>query len=81
MVIRIRIFGALAKQLDARDIQVDVAEPVSVRAVNQALAAKYPSQSAFFSGARLAVNHAFGRADTPIGCTDEVALIELVGGG
>jgi molybdopterin synthase catalytic subunit len=52
-----------------------------VRDVNQALAAKHPSKAAFFQSARLAVNHAFAAPSSPVQQGDEVALIELVGGG
>ena len=81
MTIRVLIFGSLARELSCKDIAVDVAEPATVRDVNQALAAKHPFKAAFFQSARLAVNHAFAKPDAPVQPNDEVALIELVGGG
>ena len=81
MTIRVLIFGSLARELSCKDIAVDVAAPATARDVNQALASKHPSKAAFFQSARLAVNHAFAAPDSPVQQGDEVALIELVGGG
>ena len=81
MTIRVLIFGSLARELSCKDIAVDVAESATVRDVNQAIAAKHPSKAAFFQSARLAVNHAFAAPSSPVQQGDEVALIELVGGG
>ena len=46
-----------------------------------ALAARYPHKSTFFRAARLAVNHAFQPTGAPLRAGDEIAVIELVGGG
>ena len=81
MTIRVLIFGSLARELSCKDSAVDVAEPATVGDVNQALAAKHPFKAAFFQSARLAVNHAFAVPNSPVQQGDEVALIELVGGG
>ena len=81
MTIRVLIFGSLARELSCKDIAVDVSESATVCDINQALASKHPSKAAFFQSARLAVNHAFAKPDAPVQPTDEVALIELVGGG
>jgi molybdopterin converting factor small subunit len=81
MTIRVLIFGALAREVSCKEITIDVTAPATVRDINQALAAKHPSKAAFFRSARLAVNHAFAKPDAPVQPTDEVALIELVGGG
>ena len=81
MTIRVLIFGSLARELSCKDIAVDVAELATVRDVNQALAAKHPFKAAFFQSARLAVNHVFAAPSSPVQQGDEVALIELVGGG
>ena len=81
MTVRVLIFGALARELSCREIVVEVQTPASVRGVNQALAERYPAKSAFFRGARLAVNHSFAPQDAAVQPGDEVALIELVGGG
>ena len=81
MTIRVLIFGSLARELSCKDIAVDVSKSATVCDINQALASKHPSKAAFFQSARLAVNHAFAKPDAPVQPNDEVALIELVGGG
>jgi molybdopterin converting factor small subunit len=81
MVFRVLIFGPLARELACASITVDVPDNASARDVSDALAACYPHKSTFFRGARLAVNHAFQPEETPLQAGDEIALIELVGGG
>jgi len=81
MVFRVLIFGSLAREFSCASIAVDVPDNASVRDVNEALAVRYPHKSTFFRGARLAVNHSFRSADVPLRAGDEIALIELVGGG
>ena len=81
MIVHVLIFGELARELSCKEIVIDVESTAKVRDVNLALAAKFPAKSQFFQTARLAVNHAFTSPDSPINATDEVALIELVGGG
>ncbi len=81
MKVRVLIFGELARELSCKEIAVDVQSPAQVRDVNLALAEEFPAKSQFFQAARLAVNHAFTSPDSPIKASDEVALIELVGGG
>ena len=81
MVFRVLIFGSLARELACTAIAVDVPNNAVLRDVNEALALRHPHKAAFFRGARLAVNHAFQRADAPLGAHDEIAVVELVGGG
>ena len=81
MVFRVLIFGSLAREFSCASITVDVPDNASVRDVSEALAVRYPLKSTFFRGARLAVNHSFRSADVPLRAGDEIALIELVGGG
>jgi len=81
MTIRVLIFGALAREMSCKELVVDVCAHATVRDVNASLAAKFPPKAAFFHSARLAVNHTFAMPDAPVQPTDEVALIELVGGG
>ncbi|MEI6474934.1 MAG: MoaD/ThiS family protein [Planctomycetota bacterium] len=81
MVFRVLIFGSLARELSCASIAVEVPDSASVRDVNEALAACHPHKSTFFRGARLAVNHSFRPADAPLRAGDEIALVELVGGG
>lgn len=81
MVFRVLIFGSLARELSCASIAVDVPDNASVRDVNEALAARYPHKSTFFRAARLAVNHAFQPTGAPLRAGDEIAVVELVGGG
>ena len=81
MVFRVLIFGSLARELSCASIAVDVPDNASVRDVNEALAACHPHKATFFRGARLAVNHSFRSVDAPLRACDEIALVELVGGG
>ncbi len=81
MVFRVLIFGSLAHELSCASIAVDVPDNGSARDVNEALAARYPHKATFFRGARLAVNHAFQSAEVPLHAGDEIAVVELVGGG
>ncbi|MSR04031.1 MAG: molybdopterin synthase sulfur carrier subunit [Phycisphaerales bacterium] len=81
MVFRVLIFGSLARELSCASIAVDVPDNASVRDVNEALAASHPHKATFFRGARLAVNHSFRSVDEPLRAGDEIALVELVGGG
>ena len=81
MVFRVLIFGSLAREISCASIAVDVPDNASVRDVNEALAVRYPHKSAFFRAARLAVNHAFQPTGAPLRAGDEIAVIELVGGG
>ena len=81
MVFRVLIFGSLARELSCASIAVDVPDNASVRDVNEALAASHPHNATFFRGARLAVNHSFRSVDAPLRAGDEIALVELVGGG
>ena len=78
---RVLIFGSLARELSCASIAVDVPDNASVRDVNEALAASHPHKATFFRGARLAVNHSFRSVDAPLRAGDEIALVELVGGG
>ena len=81
MVFRVLIFGSLARELSCASIAVDVPDNASVRDVNEALAASHPHKATFFRGARLAVNHSFRSVDAPLRAGEEIALVELVGGG
>lgn len=81
MAVRVLIFGSLAQELGAREVILDVASPCAGQDVNIALAARFPARAAFFRAARLAVNGSFANADQAIAPGDEVAVIELVGGG
>lgn len=78
---RVLIFGSLARELSCRDIEISVPEGSTVRDANEALAALHPHKAAFLRSARLALNHAFRPAETVLRPGDELAVIELVGGG
>lgn len=81
MVFRVLIFGSLARELSCRDIEIDLPDGATVRDANEALAVLHPHRASFLGSARLAVNHAFRPAETVLRAGDELAVIELVGGG
>lgn len=75
------LFGPAARAAGASSARVRVPEAATVEAVLRALAVQRPEIAFALPGARLAVNHAFARADAPVRAGDEVALIAMVSGG
>jgi molybdopterin converting factor small subunit len=81
MLVRVLVFGPLKFDLGGPSIDIDLPEPGTVASLRLALAARFPSRAALLRTARLAINQAFAAPDQPIRAGDEIALIELVGGG
>lgn len=79
--VRVLLFGPAARAAAAPSVVVRVSTPSSAAAVLHALGAQHPALAFALAHARLAVNHAIVPGDTPVGETDEVALIALVDGG
>ncbi len=75
------MFGTLAQELGRHAVAVDVPSPVTVQAVTHALARLFPARATLFEQARIAINSAFAQPDDAVHPGDEVAVIELVGGG
>jgi molybdopterin converting factor small subunit len=82
MEIEVLLFGPQATLAGARSVRVSLVDqqPKSVT-VLEALALQLPELGPSLKTSRLAVNHAFAAADTPISPSDEVALIGMVSGG
>lgn len=81
MHIRVLIFGRLAQTMGTRHLRVDISEPATIGAINEALAHLHPESADWFRAARLAINGSFADRAHPVAPHDEIALIELVSGG
>lgn len=85
MTVRVLMFGPLAQELGERSVDVSVraAEGGAARVedVRAALAARFPSRAGLLGAARLAVNGRIAGEGEVVREADEVAVIELVGGG
>lgn len=81
MTIRVLLFGPLARGLDARVIELSLPDGAALRDANAALAQRHPSRAPLLAHARLAVNGRFAPPDLALRDGDELAVIELVGGG
>jgi molybdopterin converting factor small subunit len=81
MRVDVLLFGPLSQSASSDRVSVEVAgETTTAGEVLHALGAM-PLFSGGLSGFRIAVNHAFATADTPIRESDEVAMIGMVSGG
>jgi len=81
MTLEVFIFGASAMQVRHDRVAVTVSDAPTAAEVLAALAKQHPVLNVEGIAARLAVNHTFATAETPIRPGDEVALIALVCGG
>lgn len=81
MELTVLLFGPEAKACDASEVRVRVGDQPTCAQVLEALGEAHPQLRASVGSCRLAVNHEFAAASTPIKPTDELALIGLVSGG
>jgi MoaE-MoaD fusion protein len=81
MQVTVLLFAGLRARLGVPELTVELAEPASVASLRAALAAAYPELSANLEHCRVAVDHEFAAADTPLGPGQEIALIPPVSGG
>lgn len=81
MTVRVLMFGPLAQELGERSVEVSVRAGAGVEDVRAALAARFPSRAGLLGAARLAVNGRIAGDGEAVREGDEVAVIELVGGG
>ena len=82
MVIRVKLFGPQAQLVGSRQLEVELpGQRATVRQVLSGLQDREPRLAASLPGSRIAVNHVFVAADSPVGADDEVALIGMVSGG
>ncbi len=81
MTVRVRFFGPLALDLGTDNAEVIVPDDARPGTLGLALAQRFPTRAALLRTARLAINGRFATPDQPIASTDEIVVIELVGGG
>lgn len=82
MKVRVLIFGPLARVCGAREVVLELPEGATASEVNRALVLRFGESAGFsWAGARLAVNGAFAGDGHVLQDGDEVAVIEMVGGG
>jgi molybdopterin converting factor small subunit len=87
MEYEVLIFGRAAKAAGGDRVRVTIsprrgeAGRATAGEVLSAMAEQFPQLEFALLGARLAVNHSFAGAETPVGPGDELALISLVAGG
>lgn len=81
MELEIRLFATLKDRAGQDRVTVTVAEPATVAAMTDALAANYPSLASSLSVALVAVNQDFASPETLLEPGDEIALFPPVSGG
>ncbi len=81
MRVTVRLFARLRELAGAETIAVDVAEPATVAAVWQAVAAVAPALAPFERALSCAVNAHFSRMSHPVAAGDDVAFLPPVSGG
>lgn len=81
MRVTVRLFARLRELAGAGTITVDVAEPATVAAVWQAVAAAAPALAPFERALSCAVNANFSRMSHPVTAGDDVAFLPPVSGG
>ena len=79
--ISILLFGPLARHANRDSIDLHWREGITAGAIIADLRRTYPDITAMIDSCRLAVNHDFAGAETPISPSDELALIGFVSGG
>lgn len=81
VTIRVLLFGVLAEELGKREVVLTLPNSARLSDANPALAAEFPSRAALLRTARLSLNAQFAAPTSPLREGDELAVIELVGGG
>jgi molybdopterin synthase catalytic subunit len=81
MPLVIRLFATLKDRAGASQVTLPLAEPTTVSALLDELAARYPPLAPLLPTALVAVNQEFAFPGTTVQPTDEVALFPPVSGG
>ena len=82
MVIRVKLFGAEAQALGAREVAVELPDDnATCAALRDRLAAGQPRLAPALAGGRFAVNQEFAAPEKRLQAGDEVAFIGAVSGG
>lgn len=79
--VRVELFGRAATQSGAREVELEVPEGATLRAVADAVAARYPALSWLPGVCRPARNLEYARWSDPVADGDEVSFIPPVSGG
>jgi len=81
MIVRVRLFAALAESAGTRSLALDLPDGAVARQVREAIGARYPQVRGLCDRSGFAVNAEFADADSRLHDGDEVALIPPVSGG
>jgi MoaE-MoaD fusion protein len=81
MQVRVLLFAALREAAGTRELAVELAEPATVAALRERLAAEHPRLAPLLRNAAVAVNEEYSPGDHPLTERDVVALIPPVSGG
>lgn len=81
MRVRVRLFARLRDIVGAAELERDIPEGTSLRAVWQALIAEFPALERYTSTISGAVNEEYARLDARVQDGDEVAFLPPVSGG
>lgn len=79
--IELRLFGPAREAAGTGSATVEVAEGATAGDVVAAVRERFPGLAGLLPGVRVAVNHAYVDAGTPVADGDEVAILPPVGGG
>lgn len=77
----IRLFGPAREAAGAGEIVVEVPDRSTAGEVVDAVRERFPGLAELLPRSRVAVNHEYVEASTPVRSGDEVAVIPPVGGG
>lgn len=81
MRLTVLLFAGVRARLGVPEVEVEIAEPVTVAGLRERLAAEHPRIAASLTGCRIAIDHEFAADDQIIHAGQEVALIPPVSGG
>jgi len=81
MRLTVLLFAGVRARLGLAEVEIEIAEPVTVARLRERLAAAHPQIAESLAGCRIAVDHEFAADDQRIHAGSEVAIIPPVSGG
>lgn len=81
MIVDIRLFATMKDRAGKPNIQIEVAEPATVKTLLDAVVEQFPALESSVEIALVSVNKAFANEDTAVNPGDEVAMFPPVSGG
>ena len=81
MIVDIRLFATMKDKVGQPRIQVEVAEPATVKELLEAISVQFPTLDSSIETVLVSVNKAFASEDTAVNPGDEVAMFPPVSGG